>query len=207
MSLRPWVALKRISPSSAFGLRPYRSAGEAGSTRSTSRGTTAFSSRSSSTPSQGARAARRTPPRPCGPDRRDLRPAGRKGSCLPAIRTDIATRATHRKRGPGPAVPPDDLSTREIADELYLSVHTIKTHVKHLYAKLDERTPTTPLPLLTVPRLVLCFGTSRSLRCGARASRSDTLQLDDRQRLHGHGYLRQGDASSPRPAGPFGATR
>jgi LuxR family maltose regulon positive regulatory protein len=30
-----------------------------------------------------------------------------------------------------------DLSTREIAGELYLSVHTIKTHVKHLYAKLD----------------------------------------------------------------------
>ena len=32
---------------------------------------------------------------------------------------------------------PTDLSTREIANELYLSVHTIKTHVKHLYAKLD----------------------------------------------------------------------
>jgi LuxR family maltose regulon positive regulatory protein len=32
---------------------------------------------------------------------------------------------------------PTDLSTREIADALYLSVHTIKTHVKHLYAKLD----------------------------------------------------------------------
>jgi ATP/maltotriose-dependent transcriptional regulator MalT len=30
-----------------------------------------------------------------------------------------------------------DLSTREIAGELYLSVHTIKTHVKHLYTKLD----------------------------------------------------------------------
>ena len=35
---------------------------------------------------------------------------------------------------------PTDLSTREIADELYLSVHTIKTHIKHLYAKLDAHT-------------------------------------------------------------------
>jgi LuxR family maltose regulon positive regulatory protein len=33
-----------------------------------------------------------------------------------------------------------DLSKREIANELYVSVNTIKTHVKHLYAKLDVRT-------------------------------------------------------------------
>jgi LuxR family transcriptional regulator, maltose regulon positive regulatory protein len=32
---------------------------------------------------------------------------------------------------------PTDLSKPEIADELYVSVDTIKTHVKHLYAKLD----------------------------------------------------------------------
>jgi LuxR family maltose regulon positive regulatory protein len=33
-----------------------------------------------------------------------------------------------------------DLSKREIGNELYVSVNTIKTHVKHLYAKLDVRT-------------------------------------------------------------------
>jgi LuxR family maltose regulon positive regulatory protein len=32
---------------------------------------------------------------------------------------------------------PTDLSKPEIARELYVSVDTIKTHVKHLYAKLD----------------------------------------------------------------------
>ena len=30
-----------------------------------------------------------------------------------------------------------DLSKREIGNELYVSVNTVKTHVKHLYAKLD----------------------------------------------------------------------
>ncbi len=32
---------------------------------------------------------------------------------------------------------PTNLSKREIADELYVSVHTVRTHIKHLYAKLD----------------------------------------------------------------------
>jgi LuxR family transcriptional regulator, maltose regulon positive regulatory protein len=32
---------------------------------------------------------------------------------------------------------PTNLSKREIAHELYVSVHTIKTHMKHIYAKLD----------------------------------------------------------------------
>jgi LuxR family maltose regulon positive regulatory protein len=35
---------------------------------------------------------------------------------------------------------PTNLTKREIGDELYLSVHTVKTHVKHLYAKLDAHT-------------------------------------------------------------------
>jgi LuxR family maltose regulon positive regulatory protein len=34
---------------------------------------------------------------------------------------------------------PTNLSAREIADELYLSVNTVKTHQRHLYAKLGAR--------------------------------------------------------------------
>jgi LuxR family maltose regulon positive regulatory protein len=33
-----------------------------------------------------------------------------------------------------------ELSQQEIAHELYVSLNTVKTHVKHLYAKLDVRT-------------------------------------------------------------------
>jgi ATP/maltotriose-dependent transcriptional regulator MalT len=35
---------------------------------------------------------------------------------------------------------PTNLSAREIGDELYLSVNTIKTHQRHLYQKLGART-------------------------------------------------------------------
>lgn len=35
---------------------------------------------------------------------------------------------------------PTDLSKQEIANELYVSVNTVKTHVKHVYAKLEART-------------------------------------------------------------------
>jgi DNA-binding CsgD family transcriptional regulator len=34
---------------------------------------------------------------------------------------------------------PTNLSAREIADELYLSVNTVKTHQRHLYRKLGAR--------------------------------------------------------------------
>ena len=37
---------------------------------------------------------------------------------------------------------PTNLSGREIADQLYLSVHTVKTHQRHLYQKLAARTRT-----------------------------------------------------------------
>ncbi len=35
---------------------------------------------------------------------------------------------------------PSNLSSREIADELYLSSNTVKTHLQHLYRKLDVHT-------------------------------------------------------------------
>ena len=37
---------------------------------------------------------------------------------------------------------PTNLSAREIADELYLSVNTVKTHQRHLYHKLGARSRT-----------------------------------------------------------------
>jgi DNA-binding CsgD family transcriptional regulator len=37
---------------------------------------------------------------------------------------------------------PTNLSAREIADELYLSVNTVKTHQRHLYQKLGARSRT-----------------------------------------------------------------
>ena len=37
---------------------------------------------------------------------------------------------------------PSNLSAREIADELYLSMNTVKTHQRHLYRKLDACTRT-----------------------------------------------------------------
>lgn len=37
---------------------------------------------------------------------------------------------------------PSNLSAREIADELYVSMNTVKTHQRHLYRKLEARTRT-----------------------------------------------------------------
>jgi len=37
---------------------------------------------------------------------------------------------------------PTNLSAREIGDELYLSVNTVKTHQRHLYQKLGVRSRT-----------------------------------------------------------------
>ncbi len=34
---------------------------------------------------------------------------------------------------------PANLSAREIANELYVSTNTVKTHMHHLYAKLARR--------------------------------------------------------------------
>jgi integrase len=51
-------------------------------------------------------------------------------------RTTAAAHAAERKRDPGPAYLPTNLSATEIATELHVSRNTIRTHMSHLYVKL-----------------------------------------------------------------------
>ena len=76
----------------------------------------------------------------CGPDRRDSRPAGSQ---------DTARRRDAAQLLSGPLTEsetrvlrylPTNLSAPEIAGELYLSLNTIRTHMRHLYAKLGVHT-------------------------------------------------------------------
>jgi hypothetical protein len=53
-----------------------------------------------------------------------------------------ATWGTHARRDQGPELPATNLSAREIAGELYLSVNTVRTHQRHVYQKLGARSRT-----------------------------------------------------------------
>jgi LuxR family transcriptional regulator, maltose regulon positive regulatory protein len=64
---------------------------------------------------------------------------------------------------------PTNLSKREIAEELYLSVNTIKAHTRHLYAKLDAHSRREAVPARPRTRPALAFIAHtlrrRPLRC------------------------------------------
>ena len=49
---------------------------------------------------------------------------------------------------------PTNLSRREIARELYLSVHTVNTHVRNIYTKLDAGDRSTALRRARELRLI-----------------------------------------------------
>jgi LuxR family maltose regulon positive regulatory protein len=90
------------------------------------------------------------------PERQDGYPAAPAASISQVI--DLLARANGTAAPPGePALPcealtrsevrvlrymPTNLSTREIAAELYLSMNTVKTHQRHLYQKLDASSRT-----------------------------------------------------------------
>jgi LuxR family transcriptional regulator, maltose regulon positive regulatory protein len=86
------------------------------------------------------------------PERRDRHPAAPAASISQVV--DLLAQANGPAAPPGePALPcealtrsevrvlrylPTNLSTREIAGELYLSTNTVKTHQRHLYQKLGS---------------------------------------------------------------------
>jgi LuxR family transcriptional regulator, maltose regulon positive regulatory protein len=85
----------------------------------------------------------------------DLAEAGQAPAALISEAVDLLVRAGRPGPPDGPArrseplthgetrvlrYLPSNLSAREIADELYLSMNTVKTHQRHLYRKLEART-------------------------------------------------------------------
>jgi LuxR family maltose regulon positive regulatory protein len=84
----------------------------------------------------------------------------RQGTAHPALIADVLSRLAGRQLAPQPAVPepllealseseirvlrylPTNLTGPEIARELYVSINTLRTHMRHLYEKLGTHTRT-----------------------------------------------------------------
>ena len=64
---------------------------------------------------------------------------------------------------------PSNLSAREIADELYVSMNTVKTHQQHLYRKLGARTRTQAVERARALGLLAPWSTAQAARATAGA--------------------------------------
>jgi len=70
---------------------------------------------------------------------------------------------------------PTNLSAQEIGRELHLSVHTVKTHMSHLYAKLGVHRRSQAIDRAIELGLMPAAGRLRSCACGRHLEVSDAV--------------------------------
>ena len=127
---------------------------------------------------RAARAPRRAPHRPFLAARHGPRHAGRR---LTRARARAAQRPAQRRRAARAALPPSNLKATEIAAELCVSSNTVRTHLRHVYAKLDAHSRSEAVSRARLLGLLAPAGLDAS-RCSVVVADAANAQAPERER-------------------------